>query len=100
MQDETVKFEDNTMQNSLKVTRFQCDRPPVQRNSNSIVGITAVAVILPQALVFAAASGIEAKAELYTAVVIGTALIAWLVARRLHKPSNFTRNSQTTTFPD
>jgi hypothetical protein len=90
MQDETLKFEDNSMQNSLKVTRFQSDRLPVQRKSNSIAAITAVAVILPQALVFAAASGIEAKVELYAAVAIGTVLAALSIAHHLQKPRNFT----------
>lgn len=94
MPDETLKFEDNSMQSSLKVTRFQPeDRLPVQRKNSRIKGLIAVAVILPQALAFAAASGIEAKAELYTAVVMGTVLAAWLISHSLNKSRNFIQNS-------
>lgn len=98
MPDETLKFEDNSMQSSLKVTRFQSDRLPVQRKNNLIKGLTAVVVILPQALVFAAASDIEAKAELYTAVVIGTVLAAWLISHSLHKSRNVIQNSVRSTI--
>jgi Sulfate permease family len=83
MQNETLKFEDNSMKNPLKVTRFQFDPLPVQYKSNLTKGLTAVAVILPQALAFAAASGIEAKGELYTTVVAGTFLTALAIVRCL-----------------
>jgi MFS superfamily sulfate permease-like transporter len=98
MPDETLKFEDNSMQSSLKVTRFQPDRLPVQRKSSLIKGLISIAVILPQALAFAAASGIEAKAELYTAVVIGTVLAAWLISHSLHKSRNLIQNSVKSTI--
>ncbi|HAA27847.1 MAG TPA: hypothetical protein DCE56_09515 [Cyanobacteria bacterium UBA8553] len=99
------------MQSSLKVTPVKSDCTPrsargdrflVQHKSNLIKGLTAVVVILPQALVFAAASGIEPKAELYTAIVTGTVLTAWLMTRRLHRPrlqKNFTQSSVMSTIP-
>lgn len=83
MQDAALKFEDNSMQNSLKVTSFPTDYLPVQRKSNLTKGLIAVVVILPQALALAAASGIEAKGELYTTVVAGTFLTALAIARSL-----------------
>lgn len=101
MQDETLKFEDNSMQNSLTVTRFQsdADRLPVQRKKNPIQRLTAIVVILPQALVFAAASGIEANVELYTAVLVGIILLFWPIAHCLYKPHNSTHGRVTSTLP-
>jgi MFS superfamily sulfate permease-like transporter len=101
MQDETLKFEDNSMQNSLTVTRFQsdADRLPVQRKNNAIQRLTSIVVILPQALVFAAASGVEANVELYTAVFVGTILLLWPIAHCFYKPQNSTHGRVTSTLP-
>ena len=75
------------MQSSLNVTRSTSSPLLAQRKSNSLGGFTAIAILLPQALAFVAASGIEAKAELYTAVVAGTVLVALAIARFLQRPS-------------
>lgn len=64
------------MQRSLKLTRFKCDRLLAHCKSDLTRGLTAVVVFLPQALAFAAASGVEPKAEFYTAVVAGTVAAA------------------------
>lgn len=71
------------MQSSLKLTRSKRDR--LLNRSNLTRGLTAVVVLLPQALAFAAASGVELKAELYIAVVVGTVATA-LVVPRLQGP--------------
>lgn len=71
------------MQRSLPVIHFQSEPVLVQRKSNLIKELIALTVILPQALAFAAASGVEPKAELYTTVIAGSVFMAWAVARRL-----------------
>lgn len=76
------------MQSSVKVNNFKSPLLPTKRQSNPIVGLSAFVIFLPQALAFAAASGTEAKAELYTAVVIGTFLVAIALARGLNKPQD------------
>lgn len=63
------------MQSSLKLTRSKRDRLP--NRSNLTRELTAVVVFLPQALAFAATSGVELKAELYIAVVVGTVAGHW-----------------------
>lgn len=71
------------MQSPLQVTRFKSSRLLAPRKSNPVKALTAVAILLPQALVFAAASGIGAKAELYTTVLAGIVLAALAIARSL-----------------
>lgn len=68
------------MQNSLKLPRFKSDRLLAKRKSNLTGGLTALVVLLPQALVFVAASEVEHKAEFYIAVVIGTVAVAFAIS--------------------
>lgn len=68
------------MQNSLKLPRFKGDRLPTKRKSNITGGVTALVVLLPQALVFVAASEVEHKAEFYIAVVVGTVAAALAIS--------------------
>ena len=68
------------MQNSLKLGSFKGDRLLAKRKSNLTGGLTALVVLLPQALVFVAASEVEHKAEFYIAVVVGTIAAALAIS--------------------
>ena len=68
------------MQSSLKLSRLKGDRLFAKRKINFTGGLTAVVVLLPQALAFAAASEVEPKAELYIAVVVGTVAAALVIS--------------------
>lgn len=67
------------MQSSLKLPRFKSDRLLTKRKSNLTKGLT-LAILLPQALIFVAASEVEHKAQFYLAVVIGTVAAALAIA--------------------
>lgn len=69
-----------------KLTRFKFERLLARSQSDFRRGLTAVVVFLPQALAFTAASGIEPKFELYTAIVVGTVVAALVVSRSLQRP--------------
>jgi MFS superfamily sulfate permease-like transporter len=68
------------MQSLLKLRRCQGERLLAKRKSNLIGGLTALAVLLPQALVFVAASEVEHKAEFSIAVVLGTVAAALAIS--------------------
>lgn len=67
------------MQSSLKLPRFKGDRLLAKRKSNLTKGLT-LAILLPQALIFVAASEIEHKVEFYIAVVVGTVAAALAIS--------------------
>lgn len=82
---------------ALKLTLVKCDRQAqsplrhrlLAHSKNDLTltkGLTAVVVLLPQALVFTAASGVEFKTELYTVVVVATVAAALIVSRSLQGP--------------
>lgn len=76
------------MESSRKVTRFKSSFLPSTRQSKPFVGLTALVVLLPQALAFAAASGTEAKTELYTVFITGSVIIAWVITGHLKTPNS------------
>lgn len=66
------------MQSSLKLPRLKGDRLLAKRKSNLTKGL--IAILLPQALIFVAASEVEHKAQFYLAVVIGTVAAALAIS--------------------